>query len=164
MHDASSLIEKHLTKGVLLDTNLLVLYLIGKVNPKRILNHKRTAGYEIDDFYLLDSPVGGFGKLIITPHLLSQTSDLAAFDGAERGQCRLIFKALIQAMDERYDESRFVVEDPAFSYLGLADAAIAMASQNSLLVMTDDLDLHRALTQRGADALNFNHVRQLLWQ
>jgi len=76
----------------------------------------------------------------------------------------LIFKALIQAMDERYDESRFVVEDPAFSYLGLADAAIAMASQNSLLVMTDDLDLHRALTQRGADALNFNHVRQLLWQ
>ena len=53
--------------------------------------------------------------------------------------------------------------DPTFSYLGLADAAIAMASQNNLLVLTDDLALHNALTQRGADALNFNHVRQLSW-
>jgi len=163
MLDAGSLIGKHRTKGVLLDTNLLVLYLIGKVNPRRILNHKRTASYELNDFYLLDSLVGGFGKLITTPHLLSQTSDLAALDGEERWVSRLVFKAMIQDMDERYDQSRLVVEDPFFRLLGLADAAIAMACQNNLLVLTDDLDLHRALAERGADALNFNHVRQLAW-
>jgi hypothetical protein len=56
-----------------------------------------------------------------------------------------------------------VVEDSAFIHLGLADAAIAMASRHNFLVLTDDLDLHRALTQRGADALNFDHVRQLAW-
>jgi rRNA-processing protein FCF1 len=163
MLDARSLIEKHSKKGVLLDTNLLVLYLIGKVNPRRILRHKRTARYDLHDFKLLDDLVDGFGKLIATPHLLSQTSDLAALDGAERALCRLIFKAMIQAMDERYDESGLVVEDSAFIRLGLADAAIAMASRHNFLVLTDDLDLHRALTQRGADALNFDHVRQLAW-
>lgn len=153
MLDANSLIEKHLTKGVLLDTNLLVLYLIGKVNPRRILNHKRTANYELSDFRLLDYLVGRFGKLVTTPHLLSQTSDLAALDGAERGKCRSMFKTMI----------RLLVEDPVFNHLGIADAAVVVASQNKLLVLTDDLDLHRALTQRGADALNFNHVRQLAW-
>jgi hypothetical protein len=163
MLDPGSLIVKHRTKGVLLDTNLLVLYLIGKVNPRRILNHKRTASYELNDFYLLDFLVGGFRKLITTPHLLSQTSDLAALDGEERQISRKVFKAMIQGMDERYDQSRSVVEDPFFSRLGLADAAIAMACRKSLLVLTDDLDLHRALTLRGADALNFNHIRQLAW-
>jgi rRNA-processing protein FCF1 len=161
--DAGALIEKHKAKGVLLDTNLLVLYLIGKVNPRRILNHKRTASYDLDDFKLLDFLIGRFGRLVASPHVLSQTSDLAAFDGAERSKCRSIFRTLIQGMDERYDESRLVVDDPIFSYLGLADAAIAVASQNNLLALTDDLDLHRALTRRGVDALNFNHVRQLAW-
>src|SRR5580692_7709493 len=122
MLDAAALIKKHKAKGVLLDANLLVLYLIGKVNPTRILNHKRTASYELADFRLLDGLVDGFGKPITIPHLLSQTSDLATLDGAERAQCRLIFKKLVQAMDERYNESRLIVEDPTFSYLGLADA------------------------------------------
>ena len=133
------------------------------MNPTRILNHKRTAAYEPADYQLLDSLVAEFGRLITTPHLLSQTSDLAALDGAERSRCRLIFRTLIQAMDERYHESRLVVKDPAFSRLGLADAAVAVASQNNILVLTDDLDLYRTLAERGADALNFNHVRQTAW-
>jgi hypothetical protein len=53
MLDASALIEKHRAKGVLVDTNLLVLYLVGTVNPRRIPNFKRTGDFNIDDYNLL---------------------------------------------------------------------------------------------------------------
>jgi hypothetical protein len=42
--DAKALIEKHRAKGVLVDTNLLVLLLVGAVNKQRIPRFKRTAG------------------------------------------------------------------------------------------------------------------------
>jgi hypothetical protein len=41
--------------------------------------------------------------------------------------------------------------------LGLAEAAIAMASERQFLVLTADLDLYVALQSRGIDALDFNH-------
>ena len=49
MLDATALIEKHRAKGVLVDTNLLVLFLVGRVNRQRILNFKRTGDFTIED-------------------------------------------------------------------------------------------------------------------
>ena len=43
MLDARTLIEKHRSKGVLVDTNLLVLLLVGSVNKRRMLSFKRTS-------------------------------------------------------------------------------------------------------------------------
>ena len=37
MLDAPALIEKHRSRGVLVDSNLLVLLLVGSVNKQRIL-------------------------------------------------------------------------------------------------------------------------------
>ena len=72
MLDAGALIEKHRAKGVLVDSNLLVLFLVGGVNRKRILDCKRTRGeFTIADFDLLQSLITWFGKLIGTPHVLS---------------------------------------------------------------------------------------------
>ena len=70
---------------------------------------------------------------------------------------------LVVTVTEQYDESRSLSADPGFDRLGLADAAIATVCLRGRLVLTDDLDLQLALTHRGADALNFNHVRELAW-
>jgi hypothetical protein len=43
MLDSLALIEKHRAKGVLVDTNLLVLFLVGLVNKRRVPEFKRTA-------------------------------------------------------------------------------------------------------------------------
>ena len=50
MFDAATLIEKHRGKGVLVDTNLFVLLLVGLVNENRILNFQRTQDFTIEDF------------------------------------------------------------------------------------------------------------------
>jgi hypothetical protein len=162
--DAEALIEKHQAKGVLVDTNLLVLLLVGAVNPKRILNFKRTADFDIEDYELLVRLVNWFGKLIATPHVLSQVSDLAGLSGKEQNAVRELFKLLVvENIEESYDESRVLVNDPDFARLGLADAAIATVCSRGSLVLTADLQLQLALQARNIDALNFNHIRSLGW-
>ena len=44
MLDARALIEKHRSKGALVDSNLLVLYLVGLVDKGRILTFKTNTG------------------------------------------------------------------------------------------------------------------------
>jgi hypothetical protein len=53
MLDASGLIAKYKGQGVLVDTNLLALYLVGSVNIERIATFKRTSSFDKDDFRLL---------------------------------------------------------------------------------------------------------------
>jgi len=38
---------------------------------------------------------------------------------------------------------------------------VATLCERGMLVLTKDLDLYLALQERGADALNFNHIRVL---
>jgi hypothetical protein len=77
MLDALGLLHKHRAKGVFIDANLLVLLLVGRVNPGRIQTFKRTSDFAVGDFHLLESLVVWFGQpLVATPHVLSQLSDL----------------------------------------------------------------------------------------
>ena len=163
MLDARALIEKHQARGVLVDSNLLVLFLVGMVNKRRILEFKRTQSFTIEDFDLLARLIVWFGRLIATPHVLGQVSDLADLPGKERLQIRRLFKSVIERMEESYDLSRVLVSDPIFERLGLTDAAIATVCSRGVLVLTADLELQLAVQRQGADALNFNHVRPLAW-
>ncbi|MGH9612954.1 MAG: PIN domain-containing protein [Bryobacteraceae bacterium] len=163
MLDALALIEKHQSKGVLVDTNLLVLFLVGLVNRQRIVSFKRTQNFTVHDFDLLARLIGRFGKLYATPHVLSQVSDLTKLPGKELREIRSLFKLLVEKIEESYEPSRVLATDPIFERLGLADAAITRVCSQGILVLTADFDLHHALELRGADALNFNHARQLGW-
>jgi hypothetical protein len=163
MLDAGALIEKYRDKGALVDANLLVLLLVGAVNKQRIPNFKRTQNFTINDFDLLTRLIDYFGKIIATPHVLSQASDLADLRDKEGRAIRQKFKLVVEQIEESYDPSRALVADPIFERLGLADAAIATVCSRQILVLTADVELQLAVQQRGWDALNFNHVRPLGW-
>jgi hypothetical protein len=165
MLDAAALIEKHHGKGVLVDTNLLVLLLVGTVGRRHIEKFKRTQGFTPEDFDILSSLVSWFGpRLVTTPHVLSQVSDLTDLPGKERHPIRTLLRSYIEIVEERYDTARVLAAHPLFERLGLTDAAIATVCARETLILTADLELALALQNRGIDALNFNHVRQLGWK
>ena len=157
--DARGLIEKHRSKGVLIDANLLILYLARKTNPRQARQFAPGDTFTDEDFQYLERLVESLGKLITTPHILTEVSNLAKLDGKALNTFRQGYKAVVEQMEEFYDESRSVVTDACFMRLGLTDAAIATLSRRNMLVMTLDLDLWSALQQRGVDAVNFNHLR-----
>jgi len=48
-----NLLKKYYKKGIIIDTNILLLYLVGRVNRDRIARFKRTATFLPEDYDLL---------------------------------------------------------------------------------------------------------------
>jgi hypothetical protein len=116
MLDSAGLIVKYRGQGVLVDTNLLVLYLVGLVNIERIRTFKRTSSFEKDDFLLLARLLDHFGPpLISTPHVLSQISDLTDLSGKELIKIRRLFRTLIGEVKEYFDTARTIADSSVFA-------------------------------------------------
>jgi len=71
-----SLFKKMQQKGVLLDTNLFILLIVGLVGSKHIATHKKLDSYSEEDFKLLVSILDTCRHLVVTPHVLAETSNL----------------------------------------------------------------------------------------
>ncbi|MGH9609586.1 MAG: PIN domain-containing protein [Bryobacteraceae bacterium] len=147
-------------RGLLVDTNLLVLFAVGSVNPSRIANFKRTSKYEIRDFDLLVRVLEQWTELYTLPHVLAEVSNLTDLSGRERLRARQILKQTISFLNEAQIASAQAAEDPVYETLGLVDAAIAaVARENKCAVLTDDLDLYLILQRDRIDVVNFTHLR-----
>ncbi len=67
-----SVITKYKSKGILVDTNILLLFFVGSSNPARISRFPRTEQFDESDFELLLSAFQSFSKIISTPHILDE--------------------------------------------------------------------------------------------
>jgi predicted nucleic acid-binding protein len=147
-------------ESVFVDSNLLVLLVVGRVNPERIETFKRTNKYRKQDFDLLGSLIGSASKLYSTAHVLAEVSNLTDLKDSEREQARHVLKEVVQQVKEISIPSVDGVNDPVYSRLGLTDAAIVVAAkQYSCQVWTDDFDLYESLGRLGLDVHNFSHYR-----
>ncbi len=161
---AASLIEKYLSAGVLVDTNILLLYLVGAHDPGRVKRFKRTRDrFDPEDFDTLLRLLEAFARVIVTPHILTETSNLLGQmnDPAKTACFELFARAIGPAMHEAYTPATTLSESPAFVLFGIADASILEAAWGSYLVLTDDPRLAAYLQSRGVDVLNFNNIRTL---
>jgi hypothetical protein len=163
MEHINELIGRHLGKSLLIDSNLLILYIVGRIDPS-LVGSKPTGSYEKEDFDLLSRFVGKFAKLVTTPNVLTEVSNLGGkLPEGNHGRFRSLLAREIEVMDETYCESAKAGKDPHFQVLGLTDSAIATAMAGRCLVLTDDLPLYQILMSRGFDAVNFNHIRAAFW-
>lgn len=160
-----TLITRYRTRGILVDTNLLLLYLVGNCDRSLIGRFKRTRSvYTPDDFDMLKLFVEQFPKLIATPNVLTEVSNLAGQLGElARASVFLAFSRVIELLDEHYVASHSIAKEPLFPVLGLTDLGIAEVVRGNYLVLTDDLRAASLLSSLEVDVLNFNHIRTLDW-
>ena len=71
------LVAKYRNKGILIDTNLLVLLVTGMFRRQRISKFSRTRKYTPEDFDWLLALVSLFARRIVTPHIVAETDNLA---------------------------------------------------------------------------------------
>ncbi|MEZ5865688.1 MAG: hypothetical protein R3D25_17040 [Geminicoccaceae bacterium] len=67
-------------KAVLLDTNLLILLVIGAVDPRWIGRHKRSRAFVASDWRLLQDLIDN-KPILTTPHVLTEASNLLRKSG-----------------------------------------------------------------------------------
>ena len=165
MNEIESLFSRYRQKGVLVDTNILLLHFVGSTNRERISRFKRTQNFIPEDYDLLLQVLGYFQTVATTPNILTEVSSLANQLGEpERSQCFAFFAQGISTLEETYLESKGVVTDQQFTKFGSTDCGILSFAKDRYLVLTDDLRLAAYLKRQEIDTVNFNNLRVFGWQ
>lgn len=164
MNEIRILFPKYRQKGILIDTNILLLYFVGAVNRTRISKFNRTEKFTPEDYDLLLEVISFFSKRVTTPNILTEVNSLINQLGEpERSQCLVLFSRSIALLDENYIPTKIVSQRSEFMRFGLTDCGILELAYNQYLVLTDDLKLAVHLQSQGVDVVNFNHLRSYSW-
>ena len=157
----NELIQQYRTLPLLIDTNLLLLLFLGRIDSKRI-GTERTSKYTIDDYLLLELLIEPFSRLLTTPNILTEVSNLSGYlKEPLRSRYFRYFSDTAQNLFEVYSPSGAISQSDAFIRLGLTDAGILyLLNQEKCLVLTDDLDLYVLISSSGFDAISFTHLRE----
>jgi hypothetical protein len=149
---------------IILDTNLLLLFVVGTASRKYISMHKKLKSYTNDDFDLLVNLLYTANNIVVTPNTLTETSNLAAYiSDPALTHIFTIFRLLMTSnvTTERFVQSDVAAARPEFIRLGLTDAALLHIADDSHILLTADVDLYLAALNDGKNAQNFNHLRNI---
>jgi hypothetical protein len=155
-------LERVPPREVLLDANLLVLWVIGTVRPDQLGQHKRVRDYQLADFHLLCGLLAQHDRLRTTPNILTEVSNLLEDRKNPENLYLAKLGAMIQDSSENYLPATDVTaRNPIFCRLGLSDTTTLELARDGCSVITADLDLYLALVNSGAEVVNFHHLREL---
>lgn len=150
-------------RGILIDTNLIVLLIVGAVNRDRIPLFKRTSSYTPADWDLLTGILEQIPRRYAIPHILSEVSALTDLKGPELEIARHILHKWISLVQELPISSLDACASPYYQRLGLTDAALSLAArQQGCSVVTSDSGLYTALLAEGTPVVKFDRLREYL--
>jgi len=161
-------LEKFHGKRLLLDTNLLLPYFMGcfyRVN----MQLPKPGSFQEDEFDLLAQIIQHFkkaGRVLTTPHLLTEVSNLSKRLKENRAAFLSFIRHMIRELDERFDEKRIgaarLAGQDCFLRFGLADAAIIDLTNDPLLILTNDKAMAHYLQKekRRKNVLYFGDLKE----
>lgn len=153
-----------MTREILLDSTVFILLLVGSTDRSFITKHKylRDSAYSEEDFDLLLDFVGSAKQLVVTPHVLAETSNLAKrIYQPAREEIYSALREITETLAEVGEASTVAMKRAEFVRLGLTDAALLdVASRGTATLLTDDLDLYLAASYAGYSAVKFTHLRE----
>jgi hypothetical protein len=155
-----SVISAHKYSGVVVDTNLMLLYLIGKCEPGFISKYGRTDQFTIEDYEILSSILSTFSLKFTTPSIVTEICNLS--EGITWKLRKRFFQTLSEELffcDEKYFESKIFSANSGFEKFGLTDMGLLRLAQDNVLVLTIDSEL---FGYAQSSHINFINYRQLL--
>ena len=145
---------------LLIDTNVLVLLVVGCTRRNLIKRHARSKVYSEEDFDLLTELIGDMRRLVLTPHVLTETSGLIAdYRDPDRSAIRETLRSFIRMYQEHVEPALQSSNLANFIRLGLTDAALTFEATRQIPLLTDDLDLHDSAIALGLDSTYFFYER-----
>lgn len=151
--------------GLIIDTNVLVVLLIGLYNPVLISKCPKTSDYNSDDFVYIRRLIADTkANIIVTPHILTEVSNLT-FRGIlyEPGFSQYINHVveIIGLAEEEHTSKSILLGSPKLlAAFGFADLSIIEAAKKlKAAVLTNEGALYDALCKANCPVINIDHVR-----
>ena len=159
-------IKQYATKGILVDTNLLLLFFIGNFDENYIKTFKRTNRYSIEEFNWVANIIDKFSKIIVTPQILAELSNLSKqMDKPKLKQYFSYLVGVIKESREIYINKDQLMEINSLVAVGFTDfSIIKSAKAGKYLVFTDDWPLIGYLQKEKVDVINLNWIRTERWK
>ncbi len=143
----------------IIDSNLLVLLVVGRVNHSLVGRHRRLKQFVPEDFDRLVEVLTGADRILVTPNTLTEASNLLAYQrGPERARLSEELRRLIEREIEIVVPSVVAATRSEFRRLGLTDAALIEAASDERQLLTADLKLFRAALSSDARAAVYFRV------
>lgn len=141
-----------------IDTNLLVLLLVGSVDRNLVARHRRTRNFFPEDYDRLSEIIDTLDQVFVTPNTLTETSNLLS--GSQDVRMMRQLSLLVQQAVEVYVASQLATNSRVFNRLGLTDAVLLESISAERPLITVDFDLFDAALAKGDKfAYNFTHLQ-----
>ena len=146
--------------SALIDTNLLVLLVVGATDRNLIGSHRRARNFMPRDYDEFLQLLAGFDLFWITSHCLAETSDLLAQTDARKARSLLfgLSRFCMNTRESHLSKER-IFADRDFPRLGVADTGFVQKSRTVTCTFTMDVQLYLTINRLGRNVINFNHVR-----
>ena len=150
---------------VVIDTNLLLLLVVGSANRDFIKLHKNLSHFDETDFDLLGQAISLYSDIVLLPHLMAEVSSLAR---QVKNPARTLIQAKLATLVENAGElavaSRAGVRRAEFDRFGLTDCIVLHlcsleSSGIATALLTADTKLAIEAEMLGYEVLNFAHLR-----
>lgn len=125
-----------------IDSNLLVLYIAGRVDLA-IIGTKRLQAFLKSDYGILEQHLSTFNGIMVTPNVLTETSNLLGYhDDPVRTRLFRHLREVISNSTELLVESVVASATEEFPRFGLCDSVILTIASPDRQVLTMDRALH----------------------
>lgn len=124
---------------IVIDTNALLLLVVGRIDVNLINSHKRTSIYDEQDYYDLLNIIVDFKNLLILPNVWTEVDNLLNnFKGDRKYYYHNVMKEIIKWSTEKHIHTIEAINTAPFFNLGVTDSLLLiLAKQNSLLITSD---------------------------
>ncbi len=145
---------------IIIDSNSLIVLLLGLINPSLINKHSKTSIYNEEDYHTLVEVIKDIKSLIVLPNIWTEVDNLLnKFTG---GYKDLYVQKIIQTIketSEEYIESQSVENNYAFYDLGLTDTLILEYAKNCEMLITSDSQLSDYARANGVTVFDLKELK-----
>jgi len=154
-------------KGIIVDTNIMLLFLVGCYDINYIEQFKRTMKYTKEEYYFVRELLTFYykDKIFTSPHIITEISNFSLnIQGNRINKYFDFFIKIFNDVCEIYIEKNKIIEFKELPKFGITDIGIfKIAKEKNLLVLTDDFRLSSYLSDNCINALNLRTISPYLW-
>lgn len=145
---------------VILDSNSLLVLIVGLIDPNLFKNHSRTSIYEKEDLKLL---IGDYSQLIVLPNIWTEVDNLLnkSFSKNYKDSYVKNIRHVVENSTEKYLQSSKAFKNYYFYKLGISDSLILEIALECEYLISSDSDLSDIARANGIKVYDLVEIRNL---
>lgn len=155
-----------MSQPLLLDTNVLLVYLVGLYNPSLISTFEKTSSYDEQSFNMIKHIVHYHKTLIVNSYIATEISNLSSqFHSKNIDEYYVRLVNYFSSVNENTFSLKYLCSNTsAIIKFGFTDVSILeLASKNSVTVLSDDWALVTEGISKNLNFINFRNLQGKNW-